>query len=216
MDSVSELDDSFRQNESADQNGIADYASHIGFEHDFDTYGLSNTDKHYIVETGALKIIVNKNGEYLVDTVTKGNKTFFKKAKPVLKLEETNETNESLTKTVRKYVGKINKIFLEETGPVQTTFKFEGVHVCCDLEHEGEEKFPFVIRMFIEGTGGGRIRFQHTFLYVETRVNSKERCNGFCFIQTKKRRNTDSVASLPGCFGFKRRNGNCLVLMGCN
>ena len=165
VDSACKLDDSFRQNENADQNSIVDCGSHAGLVRDCDAYELSNTDKHYVVEAGELKIVVNKGGEYLLDAVTKGNKTVLAKVKPVLKLEEKKEVDGTLTSIVRNYRGKINRIFLEESGPVQTTFKFEGVHVCCDSDHEGEEKFPFVIRMFIEGVGGGQIRFQHTFLY---------------------------------------------------
>lgn len=151
--------------DSSDQNGIIDRPSLSGSAQFCDVYELSDTDKCYIVEIGDLKIVVNKDSEDLFETVTKGNKLLLAKAKPVLKLEEPGKTEGNLTYTVKNLSGVIERIFVEDKGPIQTIVKFEGKHVCCCRKDEEEAKFPFIIRMFIEGCDGGRIKFQHTFLY---------------------------------------------------
>lgn len=142
-----------------DQPGIFDSAQL------YDEFDVQDTDECYVVTYADVIVIVKKDSDYLFESVNKGKRRLFTDAKPVLKLEEPGILDGRATYAVKNYRGRIDAVLLEECGPVRTIFRFEGVHVCDTGKNKGEEKFPFVIRMFIEGGSPGRIRFQHTFLY---------------------------------------------------
>ena len=131
-------------------------------QHEF--IGLSETDDYYELEGKKFSVVIRKKSDHIFESVRSGDRLVFSLAKPVLKLEEPTKVNGCEARITRNYEGRIDKLTLEETGPVQTVFKYEGVHVCTDGDLTGEEKIPFVLRMFI-GTAAGEIKFQHTFLY---------------------------------------------------
>ena len=131
-------------------------------QHEFD--GLIETDDGYRLEGKEFEVVIKKDSQHLFESVKHGNRVVFANARPVLKLEEPSVINGNETKTVRNYEGKINAFNIEESGAVQTVFRFEGVHVCTGGGCKGEEKIPFILRMFV-GTAAGEIKFQHTFLY---------------------------------------------------
>ncbi len=131
-------------------------------QHEF--YDLSESGKEYKVSGKLFEVVIEKNSNRLFESVKRGDKALFLNAKLVLRLEEPSCINGCEAKIIRNYDGKINNLVLEESGPVQTIFRYEGIHVCTTGDCSGEEKIPFVLRMFI-GTDTGEIRFQHTFLY---------------------------------------------------
>ena len=131
-------------------------------QHEYE--GLLESDDSYEITGKEFSVIIKKNADQVFESVKKGDRIVFSNGRPVLKLEEPTVVNGCEARIIRNYEGRIDKCTLEETGKVQTVFKFEGVHVCKEGDRAGDEKIPFVLRMFI-GTATGEIKFQHTFLY---------------------------------------------------
>ncbi len=125
---------------------------------------LTETEDTYVIEGTGLEVVVSKRSGLIFESVKREGDLICNSAKPVLILEERSAADGGERRTTRRYVGTVKKVTLEETGPVQTILKFEGAHVCRQGDRKGDEKIPFVIRMFV-GASTKEIRFQHTFLY---------------------------------------------------
>ncbi len=125
---------------------------------------LTETDTEYVVKSRNLEITVGKKSDHLFESVKRENRLIASGARAVLKLEEPALSEGYESRITKNYDGVIDRLVLEETGPVQTIFRFEGIHVCREGSHKGEKKIPFVIRVFIAALAD-EITFQHTFLY---------------------------------------------------
>lgn len=60
----------------------------------------------------------------------------------------------------KSYAGRVNSVTTEIVGPLETVFRFEGIHV----SNTGNEKLPFIIRLFVRA-GDSSLHFMHTFIY---------------------------------------------------
>lgn len=125
---------------------------------------LKQTNEVIELEGRDFSAIIRKNTDELFESIKSGDRVVFSHSRPVLKLEQPLEDKGRKTQVIRDYTGKINKIEVEENGDVQTVIRYEGVHVCSSLDFEGQEKIPFIIRLFF-GTAAKDIKIQHTFLY---------------------------------------------------
>lgn len=127
-------------------------------------FKLVESSDFYEIVGNDFSAIIRKGSDELFECIKSGDRTVFAHAKPVLKLEEPRIESGIETRIIRDFLGKINNIVLEESGEVQSVFRFEGVHVCCAADQKGQEKIPFIIRLFL-GTAARDIKIQHTFLY---------------------------------------------------
>ncbi|MCR5716833.1 MAG: hypothetical protein K6G23_08310, partial [Lachnospiraceae bacterium] len=128
------------------------------------SYGFAETTDAYEIEGKDFCAVIKKEGNTLFESIRRGGREVLKNGRPVLQLEEPVQIDGNEGKVTRTYFGLIRKITVEEQGAVQTVFRFEGVHVCTEGERKGDQKIPFIIRMFV-GTAAEDIKFQHTFLY---------------------------------------------------
>ena len=105
-----------------------------------------------------LKVFIPKEGDVLARDAELDGRAMFRTAYPVLSLaHETEESGRSMRETVF-CPARILRREVEENGPLQVIFRFDGVH----LEH-GAEKMPFRIRMTLHDNG--EIAFDHTFFF---------------------------------------------------
>lgn len=114
----------------------------------------------FFVETAFLRLFVPKAGGYLFDDLKANGTGRAGKAHPVLLLEEPVKENGLRGSIQKLYDGEIEKVSLEEKGPLRVVVKYEGIHISAS----GERKFPFLIRMYI-GLKSRKLTFTHTFLY---------------------------------------------------
>jgi hypothetical protein len=125
---------------------------------------LLESSESYEITGRDFSAVIRKDTDELFECIKSGDRTVFSHGKPVLKLEEPYSESGLSTRITRDYLGRIKNIVLEESGDVQTVFRFEGIHVCIAPDKKGQEKIPFIIRLFL-GTAARDIRIQHTFLY---------------------------------------------------
>lgn len=82
----------------------------------------------------------------------------FDRVFPVLKVSHVNEEAEDCTVQTKLLPCEIRSRQLEVAGPLETVFRFEGVHW-----ENGLEKMPFLIRMSVRNDG--EILFDDTFFF---------------------------------------------------
>lgn len=121
---------------------------------------VHETEQSLDIQAGALKLYVEKQGKHLVEWVARKGVTVMTKVSPVLQLEEPIQIQGETAKLTKHYEGYIERVTIEEQGPLQMILKYEGSHVFAS----GDKKLPFIIRMTI-GMDSNDLKFIHTFLY---------------------------------------------------
>ena len=115
-------------------------------------------DEGWDLEGNAFSIRIPKDGERLAADCRKGTLAVFSAAYPVLMLCHETETENSVTQKTVRCPARVLSRKLEMSGPLETVFCFDGVHL------DGEkEKMPFRIRMHVYADGS--ISFEDTFFF---------------------------------------------------
>lgn len=114
----------------------------------------------YVIEAGTLEIHIPGPGDCLFDRILSEGKVRASGGCPVLLLEEPVIVDGAKAKVEKEYRGMVEKVTLEEKGPLQAVVKYQG----CHISDSGEKKIPFIIRMNV-GLDSRELSFTHTFLY---------------------------------------------------
>lgn len=121
---------------------------------------LTERKDRILVDAGELSFVIEKGGETLFEKVVFQGRELAYRARPVLLLEEPLTLQGNPARMEKAYNGQIDEVEIEERGKLFVMFKFTG----CHRNREGEQKFPFIIRMKI-AYGCRELFFTHTFLY---------------------------------------------------
>ena len=105
-----------------------------------------------------ISLTVPKEGDSLATDCRRGEQEAFDRVSPVLRLSHVSETEDGCTVQTRSLPAQIHNRALEAAGPLETVFRFDGVH--CE---DGQEKMPFRIRMSVRNDG--EILFDDTFFF---------------------------------------------------
>ncbi len=119
---------------------------------------VTETEEAWQVFSDTVSVTIPKDGEALATDCRREGRDAFTGVYPVLRLGHTEETGEGSTVTTQSLPAKITGRGLETAGPLETVFRFDGVHT-----ENGQEKMPFRIRMYIREDG--EILFDDTFFF---------------------------------------------------
>ena len=103
-------------------------------------------------------LTVPKEGEFLAADCWRGGQEAFGRVSPVLRLSHVSEAEDGCTVQTRSLLAQVRCRMLETAGPLETVFRFDGVHI-----EDGQEKMPFRIRMSVRSDG--EILFDDTFFF---------------------------------------------------
>ena len=106
----------------------------------------------------ALRIRIPKSGPLLSEAYEAGGKEAFRSVRPVLRISRESQIPRGTKTEALDLPGEIRERRLEAAGPLEITFRFDGVH-----PEDGQDKMPFRIRMSIRPDG--EIRFDDTFFF---------------------------------------------------
>lgn len=123
---------------------------------------LLNEEKSgYIVNTGKIKCRIPRSGNVLIDYIKIDGKIVAEKGQLVC--VEQDKPYGSLGTSVEqiKFTGEINKVTIEQKGPVRAVIKIEGLH---SSESVDKKWLPFKIRLYFY-SGKKSIRMVHTMIY---------------------------------------------------
>jgi hypothetical protein len=121
---------------------------------------LTEGKKTIQINTGKIQCVINKSGHTLIRSLSGAGTTTVAEGKLVLWVQDKagDEPGEAIHN--EWFEGKIEKVTIEQSGPVRATIKIEGRHA--NTGHKG--LLPFVVRLYFYA-GSEAIKVMHTFIY---------------------------------------------------
>lgn len=121
---------------------------------------IQRTEDGLTLHTVHMKLVISNHSQFLFESLFINDRLRLQNAEPVLILERPIQQEGCPGTFQKEYAAKINCISVEEEGPLLAVIRYDGIHAAKD----GEQKFPFIIRMKI-GLDSRQIDFVHTFFY---------------------------------------------------
>jgi hypothetical protein len=113
------------------------------------------------VNTGATKVRVGARGADLIQSISVDGREVAKNGRLVGLVQAGPDPEEGAMPARAGFVSKIEKVTVEQSGPVRAVLKVEGKH---KLAKGGREWLPFSLRLYFYA-GDPAIRVVHTFTY---------------------------------------------------
>ena len=112
------------------------------------------------INTGGAVCVIKKSGEFLFETLTVSNRVVAQNARLTAILEDRSqfETNGILRE--EPFTSLVQKVTLEQSGPVRAVVKIDGVHVA----KSGRKLLPFSVRLYFFA-GTAPMKIVHSFIY---------------------------------------------------
>jgi hypothetical protein len=111
------------------------------------------------IDAGAVRARFPKSGAALFDSLYVGQRQVAQNARLTLQLEDRSQPD--MLKTLN-FTSKINKVTLEQSGPVRAVVKIEGTHVSTD--NASRTLLPFTVRFYLYADSP-EIRVVHSFVF---------------------------------------------------
>lgn len=120
---------------------------------------IEETGSQWKIDTGKLQCVIAKNGNALFETLSTEGNTTAANARLVLLVQQQESDHEETSSSVNRFDGKINKLTVEQNGPVRAVVKVEGSHA------DGKRALlPFTVRLYFYA-GSEAVRIMHTIIY---------------------------------------------------
>jgi hypothetical protein len=114
------------------------------------------------IDTGPMRCRILKHDTAVVfESVRAGDTVVAENGRLVLLVDDQPLGEDPGTVTTNEYVSRIDKVTLEQGGPVRATIKIEGTHI---LAKTGRTLLPFVVRLYFYA-GQASIRMVHSIVY---------------------------------------------------
>ncbi len=121
---------------------------------------LTEKQETITVETGALTAVLNRRGRYLIESLAKEGKTICSKGKLVALINDQPDHEPGRNVSTDSYESELQKVTVEQKGPVRATVKLEGIH----RNQAGRDILPFVVRLYFYA-GSADVKIIHTFIF---------------------------------------------------
>ena len=122
---------------------------------------VQRAETGFIVDTGVLKCRIPNEGNALIDWMEVGGRQVAVNGRLVCILQDGPDGNAEDTPHREKYVSRIDKVTLEQSGPVRAVVKIEGRH---QGERSARKWLPFVVRLYFYA-GQGSVRMVHSIIF---------------------------------------------------
>lgn len=122
---------------------------------------VTNNTTSVVVDTGAMVCTIPLTGENLIDSIAVAGRNIAAAGKLVGVLQNGPATNAEDAPARAKFSSVVQKVTVEQTGPVRAVVKFDGLH---KVAGSGREWLPFSVRLYFY-TGETAIRLVHTIVF---------------------------------------------------
>ncbi len=122
---------------------------------------LIETDNDVLVNTGVLQCDIPKHGKQLIHFIKMDGKDISTGGRLVCILQNGPSKEIGDQPSKEKFIGNIEKVTVEQNGPVRAVVKIEGKHVS---ESGSRTWLPFIVRLYFYA-GQQSIRMVHTIIY---------------------------------------------------
>ncbi len=123
---------------------------------------VTNNGSDVTVDTGSLKCVIPVAGSAnLIDSMTVEGRSVVGAGQLVCILQNGPQTNPEDSPSREKFLSRVKKVTVEQSGPVRAVVKFEGVHRGAT---SGREWLPFIVRLYFY-SGQTAVRMVHTITF---------------------------------------------------
>jgi hypothetical protein len=112
------------------------------------------------VDNGTIQCVLLKKGQTIIQSISTGGKIVAQDAKLVCLLRNQPDMESAGTVKQDSFAGEIEKVTVEQSGPVRAVVKVEGKHE----NAAGRKWLPFVLRLYFY-LGADSVRIVHTIVY---------------------------------------------------
>ncbi|GAB3648463.1 Tat pathway signal sequence domain protein [Echinicola sediminis] len=120
---------------------------------------VTENEEAILVDTGEVSCRINKEGQSIIRSVSRNGRESLKNGRLVL-MKQDGVVGEKDTISTGNFQGRIEKVSIEQSGPVRAVIKIEGKHA-----DEGKRGWlPFVLRFYFYA-GSEAIKTMHTIIF---------------------------------------------------
>ncbi len=113
------------------------------------------------INTGTLQCYLSKTGKYLLDSLVMDGRAVGVQGRLECILQNGPDGEDFESPAKEKYVSKINKVSVEQTGPVRSVVRVQGI---LQSEKSSRSWLPFSIRLYFYA-GSTAVRLVNTIVY---------------------------------------------------
>jgi hypothetical protein len=111
------------------------------------------------IDTGILQCTLSRTGAVLIDSLQRAGKPLLRDGRLIL-LTESSADDEAASSNRRAYDSAIDKVTLEQNGPVRAVVRINGQHKHAD----GARLLPYIVRLYFYKNSDA-VRIVHTLVY---------------------------------------------------
>lgn len=112
------------------------------------------------IDTQRIRCILNKKGDLIIDSIERNNKRQLLEGKLVMITQDHADTDSEADIKKKLYTGEIDKISVEQQGPVRAVVKIEGSH----RSGPQDVLIPFIVRLYFYHESES-VKIMHTLVY---------------------------------------------------
>ncbi len=113
------------------------------------------------IDTGQVRCRISSQGTFLLDSITIDGRIVAEKGQLVCLLQHGSSGDVYESPKLEKFVSQLNKVTVEQAGPVRAVVKFEGLH---KSESGNRQWLPFYVRLYFYA-GQTPIRMVHSIVF---------------------------------------------------
>lgn len=125
------------------------------------TVQVRQSDTTYEIDTGRLKARITKWGGSIIESMSIDGREIARDGKLVCILQDGPDGDPLNSPHKEQFISKVQKVTVEQSGPVRAVVKLEGMHKGA---HGGREWLPFVVRLYFYA-GQETVRMVHSIIY---------------------------------------------------
>jgi hypothetical protein len=114
-----------------------------------------------MINSGIIQCEVPKKGSQIIRSMAIDGKQVSSSGRLICILQDGPSQQSGMQPTREKYIGYIEKVIVEQEGPVRAVLKIEGHHVA---EPGARSWLPFIVRLYFYA-GQQSVRMVHTIIY---------------------------------------------------
>lgn len=122
---------------------------------------IRESDTTWEIDTGPLQVLFAKWGGDVIRYMKVDDKTVARNGNLVTILQNGQELHAWDSTEKQKFISKVEKVTVEQEGPVRAVVKLEGTH---KAQKTGEEMIPFVVRLYFYADRTP-VKMVHTLVY---------------------------------------------------
>ncbi|MDQ2589085.1 Tat pathway signal sequence domain protein [Saccharothrix yanglingensis] len=111
------------------------------------------------VSTGVIRCVIAKKGDHLVRALVRGDREIARNGRLVCLRQGEPGDDEGGSVKSERFTGRVEKVTVEQSGPVRAVVKVEGGH-----RHGRRSWLPFTVRLYFYAGSDG-VRAVHSFVY---------------------------------------------------